>query len=84
VPIVLQSLGTAYDVVIIEFPADDIERIAKLAGDNTAVFVSIVDATEEMVEETEAAVSVAGVETILRVSPEGHDRPGEPSERTAA
>ena len=76
-PIIMQSLTTAYDLVVVECGPADAQGISRLVADGTEVFVSVVEA-EDLV--TEAAVKLIenGYPDLTLVTPAGHEAPMSP------
>ncbi|MBZ9990067.1 exopolysaccharide transport family protein [Mesorhizobium sp. BH1-1-5] len=75
-PIIMQSLTTAYDLVVVECGPADAQGIGRLVGDGTEVFLSMLEADDQV---TQAAVKLIenGYPTLTLVSPVGHE-PGNP------
>ncbi|RUY91604.1 exopolysaccharide transport family protein [Mesorhizobium sp. M7A.F.Ca.CA.001.10.2.1] len=84
-PIIMQSLTTAYDLVVVECGPADAQGIGRLTGDATEVFLSMLEADDEV---TQAAVKLIenGYPDLTLVTPLGHEPPGNPvpRRRTAA
>ncbi|KQU79647.1 chain-length determining protein [Mesorhizobium sp. Root695] len=84
-PIIMQSLTTAYDLVVVECGPADAQGISRLAGDATEVFLSMLEPDDEV---THAAVKLIenGYPDLTLVTPLGHEPPGNPvpGRRTAA
>jgi len=76
-PIIMQSLTTAYDLVVVECGPADAQGISRLVGDATEVFLSMLEADEEV---TQAAVKLIenGFPDVTLVTPVGHEPPGNP------
>ncbi|WP_192248375.1 GumC family protein [Mesorhizobium silamurunense] len=75
-PIIMQSLTTAYDLVVVECGPADAQGISRLVGDCTEVFLSMLEADDEV---TQAAVKLIenGYPDVTLVTPVGHE-PGNP------
>ncbi|TGS15167.1 chain-length determining protein [Mesorhizobium sp. M2E.F.Ca.ET.209.01.1.1] len=75
-PIIMQSLTTAYDLVVVECGPADAQGISRLVGDGTEVFLSMLEADDQM---TQAAVKLIenGFPDVTLVTPVGHE-PGDP------
>ncbi|MDX8446647.1 GumC family protein [Mesorhizobium captivum] len=75
-PIIMQSLTTAYDLVVVECGPADAQGISRLVGDGTEVFLSMLEADDEV---TQAAVKLieSGYPDVTLVTPVGHE-PGNP------
>ena len=84
-PIIMQSLTTAYDLVVVECGPADAQGISRLVGEGTEVFLSMLEADDEV---TQAAVRLIenGYPELTLVTPLGHETPGTPvpGRRTAA
>ena len=76
-PIIMQSLTTAYDLVIVECGPADAHGISRLVGDSTEVFLSMLQADDEVAQ---AAVKLieSGYPDLTLVTPVGHETPGHP------
>lgn len=83
-PIIMQSLATAYDMIVVECGPSDAEGIARVVGEGTEVLVSIIEPGDETVAETAANLSEHGYGDIIRVSPIGHETPHAPAGRSVA
>ncbi|WP_292127947.1 tyrosine-protein kinase family protein, partial [Mesorhizobium sp.] len=75
-PIIMQSLTTAYDLVVVECGPADAQGIGRLVGDGTEVFLSMLEADDEV---TQAAVKLIenGYPDVTLVTPVGYE-PGDP------
>ncbi|TJW62656.1 MAG: chain-length determining protein [Mesorhizobium sp.] len=75
-PIIMQSLTTAYDLVVVECGPADAQGISRLVGDGTEVFLSMLEADDQV---TQAAVKLIenGYPDVTLVTPVGHE-PGDP------
>ncbi|WP_137929906.1 GumC family protein [Mesorhizobium comanense] len=76
-PIIMQSLTTAYDLVVVECGPADAQGISRLGGDATEVFLSMLEPDDEV---TQAAVKLieSGYPDLTLVTPLGHEPPGTP------
>ena len=76
-PIIMQSLTTAYDLVVVECGPTDSQGISRLVGEGTEVFVSMLEPHDEV---TQAAVELIerGYPDLTLVTPAGHETPGTP------
>ncbi len=81
-PIILQSLGTAYDLVVVECGPADADGIRRLVGADTSLLVSAIEPGDE-VEKAAAALVAAGLDRPTIVTPAGRLTPPSPG-RTAA
>lgn len=84
-PIIMQSLTTAYDLVVVECGPADAQGISRLVGEGTEVFLSMLEPDDEV---TQAAVALieSGYPDLTLVTPVGHETPGTPvpGQRSAA
>ncbi|TPI09200.1 chain-length determining protein [Mesorhizobium sp. B4-1-3] len=71
-PIIMQSLTTAYDLVVVECGPADAQGISRLVGDGTEVFLSMLEADDQV---TQAAVKLIenGYPDVTLVTPVGHE-----------
>lgn len=76
-PIIMQSLTTAYDLVVVECGATDAQGIRRLVGEDTEVFVSVLEAADSVVQATVKLIE-NGYPDVILVTPAGHDTPGTP------
>ncbi|TGQ73154.1 MAG: chain-length determining protein [Mesorhizobium sp.] len=76
-PIIMQSLTTAYDLVVVECGPADAQGISRLGGEATEVFLSMLEADDAV---TQAAVKLieSGYPNLTLVTPLGHEPPGTP------
>ncbi|KAA3449521.1 chain-length determining protein [Mesorhizobium sp. SARCC-RB16n] len=76
-PIIMQSLTTAYDLVVVECGPADAQGISRLGGEATEVFLSMLEPDDEV---TQAAVKLieSGYPNLTLVTPFGHAPPGTP------
>ena len=77
-PIIMQSLTTAYDLVVVECGPADAQGISRLVGEGTEVFLSMLEPDDEV---TQAAVRLieSGYPDLTLVTPVGHETPGTPA-----
>jgi uncharacterized protein involved in exopolysaccharide biosynthesis/Mrp family chromosome partitioning ATPase len=71
-PIILNSLTTAYDVVVVECGPADAESIRRLVSDSSEVLVSAIEPGDEHVAEAAAALEAGGYGKLTLVTPSGH------------
>jgi uncharacterized protein involved in exopolysaccharide biosynthesis/Mrp family chromosome partitioning ATPase len=76
-PIIMQSLTTAYDLVVVECGPADAQGISRLVGEGTEVFLSMLEPDDEVAQ---AAVKLieSGYPDLTLVTPIGHETPGTP------
>ncbi|MGN6467049.1 MAG: GumC family protein [Rhizobiaceae bacterium] len=84
-PIILNSLTTAYDVIVVECGPADAESIRRLVADGSEVLVSAMEPGDEQVAETAASLEAGGYGNLILVTPSG-DMPTHPPvpDRSAA
>ncbi|MCV3240341.1 GumC family protein [Mesorhizobium sp. ZC-5] len=84
-PIIMNSLTTAYDVVVVECGPADAEGIRRLVSDGTEILVSVIETSDVAVAETAADLAAGGYKKLTLVSPSGHEPPVSPMpDRSAA
>ena len=84
-PIIMESLTTAYDVVVVECGAADPDSIRRLVGAGTEVLVSVLESDDVAVTETADRLKASGYSTVTLVSPVTTQPPRPPlSDRSAA
>ncbi|MFC5583741.1 GumC family protein [Nitratireductor kimnyeongensis] len=84
-PIIMESLSAAYDVVIVECGPTDAQAIRRLLSSDTEVLVSMIDPEEgELVLEMLDELRDSGVDAPILVSPVGYSMPPAPPGRDAA
>ncbi len=76
-PIIMQSLTTAYDLVVVECGPADAQGISRLVGDATEVFVSMLEPDDEVAKATVSLIE-SGYPDLTLVTPVGHETPGTP------
>ncbi|GLS40577.1 chain-length determining protein [Mesorhizobium tianshanense] len=76
-PIIMQSLTTAYDLVVVECGPTDAQGISRLVGEGTEVFLSMLEPDDEV---TQAAIELieSGYPDLTLVTPASHETPGTP------
>ena len=83
-PIIMESLTTAYDVVVVECGPADAEAIQRLIGPGTEILVSVLETTDTAVTEAADSLKANGYPGVTLVSPAGHEPPPPLSGRRAA
>ena len=83
-PIIMRSLTTAYDMVVVECGPTDARGIARVVGEGTEVLVSVIEPEDSAVNEVAADLSSSGYEGFLKVTPVGHEAPPAPEGRSVA
>jgi Mrp family chromosome partitioning ATPase/capsular polysaccharide biosynthesis protein len=83
-PIILESLTTAYDIVVVECGPIEADGIRRLVGEGTEVIVSVIEPGEEIVAAAEN-LRAGGFPGLILVTPAGYERPNWPAtDRNAA
>lgn len=83
-PIIMSSLTTAYDMVVVECGPTDAHGISRVADEDAEVLVSVIEPAEEVVADLAADLAARGYEHIHMVTPVGHVMPPAPEGRSAA
>jgi exopolysaccharide transport family protein len=68
-PIIMDSLTTAYDVVVVECGPADAEGIGRLVTDSTQVFVSALELHDRSIGAAAANLAAGGYDDVLLVRP---------------
>jgi uncharacterized protein involved in exopolysaccharide biosynthesis/Mrp family chromosome partitioning ATPase len=84
-PLILNSLTTAYDVVVVECGPAEAASIRRLVSDGTEVLVSAIEPDDASVIEMAEALEASGYGDLMMVTPAGHLPPHPPvPDRSAA
>lgn len=83
-PIIMRSLASAYDLVVVECGPAEAGSLERLAGDTTAILLAVLDPQDAAVLETAEALAQAGYDDVIMVSPIGYPAPEDAGHRTAA
>lgn len=83
-PIIMASLTTAYDLVVVECGPTDAEGIARVDGDASEVVLSLIDAGNPAVVTAAADLFQHGYSNMMKVTPVEYLMPPEPRGRSAA
>lgn len=78
-PIIMNSLTTAYDVVIVECGPADANGIRRLVGDGTEILVSVLEPSDSAIAATTAELEANGYGRPILVTPTGHEPPFAPT-----
>jgi uncharacterized protein involved in exopolysaccharide biosynthesis/Mrp family chromosome partitioning ATPase len=70
-PIILNALTTAYDVVIVECGPADAKGIGRLVTPGAEIIISVIDPADASIVKCAAALQDAGYEDLLIVTPVG-------------
>jgi len=82
-PIIMESLTTAYDLVVVECGPADADEIRRLVGDGTEVLVSFLQHDDEIADVADG-LRAGGHEDVILVTPVGHDLPTTPQPTRSA
>ena len=77
-PIIMNSLTTAYDVVVVECGPADGESIRRLVAGATEVMVSVIEPSDEAVAQAAADIEAKGFGKPTLVTPAGNLPPSSP------
>lgn len=83
-PIIVNALNTAYEMVVIECGATDPQTVDRLVGDSTVLVMNTVDPESEAVAESAAEFVDFGFEDVVMVTLAVGDDPGYRGGRTQA
>ncbi|MEX4010180.1 GumC family protein [Neoaquamicrobium sediminum] len=83
-PIIMASLTTAYDMVVVECGPTDAHGISRVVDDGAEVLVSVIEPEDEAVADIAADLAANGYEHVHMVTPVGHILPPAPEGRSAA
>ncbi|MGB3390572.1 MAG: exopolysaccharide transport family protein [Pseudaminobacter sp.] len=76
-PIILESLTTAYDLVVIECGIIDANGIRRLVGENTEIFISVLEPGDQVTAAAED-LAAGGYQGFILVTPAGYEAPDFP------
>lgn len=77
-PIIMNSLTTAYDVVVVECGPADADAIRRLVSSATEVMVSVIEPEDEVVAEAARDIEAGGFGKPTLVTPAGYEPPYSP------
>ena len=83
-PIIMDALVTAYDIVVVECGPADVASVQRLIGEGAEIMVSVLEPHDRAVAESAAELEAAGFRGFSLVTPEGHESPPQVSGRSAA
>ena len=83
-PIIMASLTTAYDMVVVECGPTNAHGISRVVDDGAEVLVSVIESEDEAVADVAADLAANGYEHVHMVTPVGHILPPAPEGRSAA
>jgi len=72
-PIIMESLTTAYDVVVVECGAAQPDAVRRLVGSGTEILVSVLESDDTAVTDTARDFKENGYQEVTLVSPVGHE-----------
>ncbi len=78
-PIIMNSLTTAYDVVVVECGPADADGIRRLVADGTEVLVSVLETSDASIGRTAAELEACGYGKPILVTPVGYEPPYAPT-----
>lgn len=76
-PIIMESLTTAYDIVVVECGPADAGEIGRLVGEGTEVLVSFLEHHDEIADAADG-LRAGGYDGVILVTPVGYDLPDAP------
>jgi Mrp family chromosome partitioning ATPase len=82
-PIIMESLTTAYDLVVVECGPADAGEIRRLVSDGTEVLVSVLEHDDEVAFVADG-LRAGGYQDVMLVTPVGHDLPTSPQPTRSA
>jgi uncharacterized protein involved in exopolysaccharide biosynthesis/Mrp family chromosome partitioning ATPase len=74
-PIIMDSLTTAYDMVVVECGPANADGIRRLVSDGTLVLVSALELEDQSIDAASANLKAAGYADLMLVKPEQLDAP---------
>ena len=72
-PIIMESLTTAYDVVVVECGPAEPDAVKRLVGPGTEILVSVLETDDTAVTETARHFRESGYQGVTLVSPAGYE-----------
>lgn len=79
----MDSLTTAYDIVLVECGPADADGIRRLATDNAEIMISVIEPDED-IEVAAAQLRAGGYRRLTLVTPVGHVVPPPPQRGRSA
>lgn len=85
-PIIMDSLTTAYDIVVVECGPADASSLKRIASGASDLFVSVIDEDDAAIDATAVELKTGGFAEAVLVTPAGYVPPQapEPDSRTVA
>ena len=74
-PIIMESLTTAYDVVVVECGPAEPDAVKRLVGPGTEILVSVLETDDMAVTEAARSFRESGYRGVTLVSPAGYEPP---------
>lgn len=83
-PIIMNSLTTAYDMVVVECGPADAEGVRRLVAPGSEVLISVIEPTNEAVQMAANDLRAGGYNDLHLVSPVGYEPPHPPADDRSA
>ncbi len=83
-PIIMNSLTTAYDMVVVECGPADAEGVRRLVAPGSEVMISAIEPADEAVRSAANELRANGYNDLLLVSPVGYNPPRPPADDRSA
>lgn len=83
-PIIMNSLTTAYDIVVVECGPADADGVRRLVAPGSEVMISVIEPSNETVRLAADALRASGYDDLLMVSPVGYEPPHPPADDRSA
>lgn len=83
-PIILSSLNTAYDLVVIECGPTDADGVNRISEPDSAILLGVIDPAEPTVLDVAANLAASGYRNVMKVMPVGRTMPIAPRGRSVA
>lgn len=83
-PIIMSSLTTAYDLVVVECGPANAEGIARVFDADAEILLSVIEPEGGEIEATAEDLAARGYEKLIRVTPVGYTPPRAPGGRSVA
>lgn len=83
-PIIMNSLTTAYDMVVVECGPADAEGVRRLIAPGSEVLISVIEPGDEAVQTTTSELRAGGFDELLLVTPVGYEPSPPPADGRSA
>lgn len=83
-PIIMNSLTTAYDMVVVECGPADAEGVRRLVAPGSEVLISVIEPANEAVQVAANDLRAGGYDDLHMVSPVGYEPPHPPADDRSA